>query len=116
RGGAGLSAAGERDPVPLELPVEGVAADAELGSRSRHVAAALLDDPCERGALCDLQRIGQGTPVGGQGTGSVGAGGRSAFPNLTRQVDTPHDASVADRERRADDVVKLADVAGPRIL
>src|SRR6185437_7197499 len=55
---AGLFTAGQRDPVPLELPVEGVAADAELGSSSRHVASALLYDPRQRGALGDLKGIG----------------------------------------------------------
>src|SRR5689334_10198365 len=66
--GVGLSAAGKRDPVPLELPVEGVAADAQLGGGTCHVASALLDDPRKRGALGDLEGIGRDIPIGGQGT------------------------------------------------
>ena len=59
----GASAAPEgRDAVPLDLAIEGVAADTELRRDTAHVAMELLDGAQQRGALGRLQAIARLQP------------------------------------------------------
>src|ERR1700733_11041741 len=105
--------------MALDSSIQRVAAHAELHGDSRHVAVAILDDTQEGGSLGHLQRVRGPQALRRNVSAQFRRRwrGRNGFrlANLPREIDAAYDAAVADRERRADHVTQLPDVARPGI-